>query len=165
MAADDQGAGDEFAAWLRSFAEQRGYAIGDRAHRGGGKKQLAVDAELPQSVVSRALSGDAKPSIETLLALASPLGANPADLLERAGYQRQARMIRVGLKGLGSHDDLIFEKIRASGLPEEEQRKLAADYRRRFVQLQMDFIAMVEALARGEAIEREQAAAADAASA
>lgn len=70
-----------FAAWLRSLAKRRGYDPEAR----GDISRLAVDAGVARSILSKALSGSALPSVESLKRLATPLGVTLGDMQIAAG--------------------------------------------------------------------------------
>ncbi|QOR55814.1 MAG: hypothetical protein YHS30scaffold324_46 [Catenulispora phage 69_17] len=54
--------------------------------------QLAEEAGLAQSLVSRWLNGKTMPSIDNLRAIAEPLGLEPRELWVRAGYMTRAEV-------------------------------------------------------------------------
>jgi len=146
MAAQDQDTDAAFVAWLRDRVEERGYALDGRARRAGGQSLLAAKAGVPQSVISRALSGRGKPSIETLIGLAHALDTDAAEMMERAGYTRQAQIVRAARSRGGDGLDDVLDRIEASGLPVGARRELASQYRRRLAQLDADILGMLDAV-------------------
>lgn len=74
---------ESFSGWLRSLAEAAGYRF--EGARSGGLTRLAEDTGLSISVVSRALSGERTPDVQTLRALSRPLGTNLREMLIKSG--------------------------------------------------------------------------------
>lgn len=133
MTAEDQA--PDFADWLRGIAERRGYSLSDPGRRAGGRTQLAADAGLPQSVVSRVLNGSS-PSPETALKLARPLLVSPAEALDRAGH----REIAAHLRDLSAAADVtpasrVLRNIESADLDEATKRSIAAAYQREVAQV------------------------------
>jgi transcriptional regulator with XRE-family HTH domain len=153
MTAQDRGArknaslkqAEAFAEWLRDVAGRRGYTLAGPGRRAGGLTQLAQEAGLPQSVVSRVLSGDTRPSAETALKLARPLLVSPAEALERAGHGTLAAYLREMSSALGvAPASQVLERIESADLDETTKRRLATSYQREVAQLVARFDEMIE---------------------
>lgn len=91
MNADDQR--QPFALWLADLARRAGYVID--GPRGGGKRDLARDAGVGRSLVSRALLGEAIPDVKTQRGLTQALRARGVEVTLRE------MLIRSGLVDAG----------------------------------------------------------------
>lgn len=72
-----------FGEWLRRELEKRGYEF--EGPRAGGKARFAQRAGISASIVSRILSEDRVPEIETLRKIGQVLGYNLGEMLVFAG--------------------------------------------------------------------------------
>ncbi|MFE4059496.1 helix-turn-helix domain-containing protein [Streptomyces sp. NPDC059096] len=80
--ANDKATPEEFAAWLKSQLERRGY---DLRSRGGGQTRFAHDSGIGQASISRMLRGQGVPETRVLEMLASTLNLPLAEVLVAAG--------------------------------------------------------------------------------
>jgi transcriptional regulator with XRE-family HTH domain len=71
------------SAWLKAEMPRKGYPLA--GPRAGGISRLADDAGISRAALSRIMSGQADPSIETLRALGNQLGYTLIEMLEFAG--------------------------------------------------------------------------------
>lgn len=71
------------AEWLKREMPRRGYPI--EGARAGGLSRLADDAGISRAALSRIMSGQAEPSLDTLRALGRCLGYSNLDMLRFAG--------------------------------------------------------------------------------
>lgn len=140
MAAEDQAT--SFADWLREAAERRGYALSEPGRRAGGSTQLATDAGVPQSVVSRVLSGSTKPSPETVLKLGRVLFVSPTEALLRAGFPALARLVQVSPETRAA--SRVLDRLEAADLDEATKLRLVASYRQEASRIDAHFIEMIE---------------------
>jgi transcriptional regulator with XRE-family HTH domain len=74
---------ESFSAWLRQRAESAGYRFD--GPRSGGLSRLAEDAGVTISVISRALTGERMPDLQTLRSLSGPLRTNLREMLIESG--------------------------------------------------------------------------------
>ena len=71
------------STWLKTEMPRKGYPLA--GPRAGGISRLADDAGISRAALSRIMSGQADPSIETLRALGGTLGYTLIEMLEFAG--------------------------------------------------------------------------------
>jgi transcriptional regulator with XRE-family HTH domain len=71
------------STWLKTEMPRKGYPLA--GPRAGGISRLADDAGISRAALSRIMSGQADPSIETLRALGDTLGYALIEMLEFAG--------------------------------------------------------------------------------
>ena len=71
------------STWLKTEMPRKGYPLA--GPRAGGISRLADDAGISRAALSRIMSGQADPSIETLRALGDTLGHTLIEMLEFAG--------------------------------------------------------------------------------
>lgn len=81
-----EGAPVTFADWLVGELRKRGYEIDGRGGgRSGGRKRLADELGVTGPTVSRILSGQVLPELDTMLALSRTLGIDLPTILVRTG--------------------------------------------------------------------------------
>lgn len=119
------------AAWLRAAMEASGY--GTLGNRPGGRAQLAQEADVNASNLSRWLSGDTIPSPDTLMRLADILGADIIEGLRACGYDEMAALIvkRTGETPVVPPDPALARIERARGIGDSERAFLTGFYHRR----------------------------------
>lgn len=116
-----------FSKWFRQTMIRRGYAL--EGPRAGGMTQLATDAEISLSAVSKFLNGKMLPEVPTMVKLAGPLNATIREMLLHTGRVLEEDL--VADTGNPLVDPVLDRIYSLEHLPIEVRKARAEDFLRR----------------------------------
>jgi transcriptional regulator with XRE-family HTH domain len=112
--------GNALSQWLRQEMPRRGYPL--EGPRAGGLSRLADDAGISRSSLSRIVSGEAEPSMETLRALGRVFQLSLGAMMVHAGF---AEPDDIGQAELAHPDPAAWKRV--GGMLHERRQQLGID--------------------------------------